>query len=196
MRALVCREYGPIASRVPRCALVRGAAIVFGALPLVVTTAWAQPPSAPAPGSAPAPISGPAAVPASAPAPASASASGSEGDTIFAQAIRAYHAALLARRLGQHDLRKEDVAARVAEGEQLMSRGRVDEAIALLEELVEGPQFELYADSEDGRAAVFRLGDALAEAGVFEPARGYLRRVIEAKGAWDTQGFAIWARRR
>src|SRR5262249_4010958 len=119
----------------------------------------------------------------------------SDGDKIFAQAIRSYHAALLARRLGQHDLRKEEVAARVAEAEQLMSRGRVDEAIASLAELVEGPQFELYADSEDGRGAVCRLGDALAEAGIFEPARGYLRRVIEAKGAWDTQGYAIWARR-
>jgi len=100
---------------------------------------------------------------------------------------------LLSRRLGQQDLRKEDVAARVAESEQLMATGRVDEAIARLGELVEHPQFDLYADSEDGRAAVFRLGDALATAGLTIPASGYLRRVIEAKGAWD--GNATWARR-
>ncbi|HEY6463168.1 MAG TPA: hypothetical protein VIY73_23520, partial [Polyangiaceae bacterium] len=101
--------------------------------------------------------------------------------------------ALQARHLGQTDLRKEDVAARVAEGEQLMAAGRVDEAIARLAELVEHPQFDLFADSDDGRAAVFRLGDALATAGIYTPARGYLRRSIEARGAWD--GSAVWARR-
>ena len=85
------------------------------------------------------------------------------------------------------------VSARVAEGEQLMAAGRVDEAIARLVELVEDPQFDLFADSEEGRAAVFRLGDALATAALYEPARSYLRRVIEAKGAWDAYG--IWARR-
>ena len=127
--------------------------------------------------------------PAVAPPPAPPTA----GDKLFADALRAYHAALLSRRLALQDLRKEDVAVRVAEGEQLMATGRVDEAIARLAELVEHPQFELYADSEDGRAATFRLGDALATAGIYGPARGYLRRSIEAKGAWD--GAATWARR-
>jgi hypothetical protein len=74
-----------------------------------------------------------------------------------------------------------------------MGAGRVDEAIALLAALVEGPQFDLYAESEDGRAAVFRVGDALAQAGIFEPARAYLRRAIESRGAWDNG--ATWARR-
>ncbi len=129
-----------------------------------------------------------AAAPGSLPAPAPA-----EGDIVFARVLRAYHAALLARRLGRQDLRKEDVAARVAEGEDLMTTGRVDEAVARLAELVEHPQFDLYADSEEGRAAVFRLGDALASAGITQAARGYLHRVIEAKGAWD--GRATWARR-
>jgi tetratricopeptide (TPR) repeat protein len=122
-----------------------------------------------------------------------APATSSEGDVVFARALRAYHAALLARRLGQQDLRREDVTARVAEGEQLMTTGRVDEAVARLAELVEHPQFDLYADSDEGRAAVFRLGDALATAGITQAARGYLRRVIEAKGAWD--GGGIYARR-
>ena len=152
-------------------------------LSLVATTSWASGTRAqPLP---PAPVSTPAATsPAAAPAP---------GDRLFADALRAYHTALLSRRLGQQELRKEDVAARVAEGEQLMSTGRVDEAIARLGELVEHPQFDLYAATEDGRAATFRLGDALASAGLYTPARGYLRRVIEARGAWD--GNATWARR-
>ncbi len=157
---------------------------------LAAATAWASgsvaqtrpPPPAPAPSSASVPAPG-------APAPAAPTS----GDKLFADALRAYHTALLSRRLGQQDLRKEDVALRVAEGEQLMASGRVDEAIARLGELVEHPQFDLYADTEDGRAATFRLGDALATAGLYAPARGYLRRVIEARGAWD--GNATWARR-
>jgi hypothetical protein len=112
---------------------------------------------------------------------------------LFAGALRAYRAALLARRLGQEDLRRETVGARVAEAEQLVGAGRVDEAIARLVELVERPEFEPFADSEEGRAAVFRLGDALAIATLYDPARVYLRRLLEAQGAWDAGG--IWARR-
>ncbi len=172
-------------------------------LPLLAGTAQAQPPSphppASAPAHAPAPASAPAPAPASAPAPAPAPASAPAlapapaPDQLFAGALRAYHAALVARRLGQIELRREIVSARVAEAEQLMAAGRVDEAIARLVELVEDPQFDLFADSEEGRAAVFRLGDALATAGLYEPARSYLRRAIEAKGAWDAGG--TWARR-
>ncbi|HEX3345280.1 MAG TPA: hypothetical protein VHS09_11940, partial [Polyangiaceae bacterium] len=151
------------------------------ALALATTTAWApgsgaqpRPPAPPPP-----PPPGAAVTP-----PPAAPASPAAGDKLFADALRAYHTALLSRRLGQQDLRKEDVAARVAEGEQLMAAGRVDEAIARLGELVEHPQFDLYVDTEDGRAATFRLGDALATAGLYTPARGYLRRVLEARGAW------------
>jgi hypothetical protein len=137
--------------------------------------------------SAQAPAPGPAApVPAS-PAPAPS------GDELFASALRAYHAALLARRLGEQSLRREDVAARVAEAEGLTATGRVDEAIARLGQLVEHPQFELFAEGEEGRAAVFRLGDALATAGIVGPARVYLKRVLDLRGAWD--GGATWARR-
>jgi tetratricopeptide (TPR) repeat protein len=155
---------------------------------------WAQRPAPPpSPAAPPASVSPPP-VPAPAPGPpVTAAVPPAPGDKLFADALRAYHAALLARRLGQQELRKEDVAARVAEGEQLLASGRVDEAIARLAELVEHPQFDLYAQSEDGRAAIFRLGDALATAGLYGPARGYLRRVIEARGAWDAP--ATWARR-
>ena len=74
-----------------------------------------------------------------------------------------------------------------------MAVGRVDEAITRLVDLIESPSFELYADSDAGRAAVFRLGDALAEARIYGPARGYLRRSIMAKDAWV--GANPWARR-
>ena len=178
--------------------------LLLAVLALAATAAWpsraaAQShPAVPAPPPAVVPVPAPAAAPASAAAPAPAAtlapaAAPTAGDKVFADALRAYHAALLSRRLGQQELRKEDVAARVAEGEELMAAGRVDEAIARLGELVEHPQFDLYAESEDGRAATFRLGDALATAGLYTPARGYLRRVVEAKGAWE--GNATWARR-
>jgi tetratricopeptide (TPR) repeat protein len=166
-------------------ALLAGGALVAVALWGSGASAQPRPAARPAP-PAVAPPAPPPAVPPPAP-PAAA------GDAVFSNALRAYHAALLARRLGQQDMRKEDVAARVAEGEDLMSTGRVDEAVARLGELVEHPQFELFADSEDGRAAVFRLGDALATAGIYAPARMYLRRSIESRGAWD--GAATWARR-
>jgi tetratricopeptide (TPR) repeat protein len=161
------------------------------ALPLITSAAHAQ---SPPPSSGP-PSAATSNAPQSATTPNAASAQASS-DQVFASALRAYHAALLQRRLGQTDLRREDVALRVAEGEELLGAGRVDEAIARLAEMVEHPQFDLFSDSEEGRAAVFRLGDALATAGIFEPARIYLRRVIEAKGAWDDVGPAhVWPRR-
>jgi len=50
-----------------------------------------------------------------------------------AAGIRAYHAALVARRLGSDaPLNLDDVSARVADAEQLVSTGRLDEAIARL----------------------------------------------------------------
>jgi tetratricopeptide (TPR) repeat protein len=117
----------------------------------------------------------------------------------FATVLRAYHSALAARRLGVVELRREDIAVRVAEAEQWTAAGRVDEAIARLVPVVEDPQFDNFADSEEGRAAVFRLGDALATAGVSDPARAYLRRILDAHGtksAWDAgPSAAIWARR-
>jgi tetratricopeptide (TPR) repeat protein len=146
--------------------------------------------------SPPAPAAPPAPAPAPPPAPPPAPAPASGADDVFARALRAYHAALLARHLGRTELRREEVGARVAEAEQWMGSGRIDEAIARLAEVIEDPQFDLFADTEEGRAAVFRLGDALAAAGVFDPAREYLRRVVEARGAWDAGPSAqVWARR-
>ena len=151
-------------------------------LPLLASTSWAQPQR-----------------PSEAGAPSVAATAPPDAGKLFAETLRAYHAALLARRLGQPDLRREEVSARVAEAEQLIGAGRLDEAIARIVELVEHPQFDLFADSDEGRAAVYRLGDALASAGIYEPARAYLRRLIEAKGAWDASSPGhsadIWARR-
>lgn len=125
---------------------------------------------------------------AAAPTTTPPSAEPSRGD-----AMRAYHAALQRRRLGQQEIRLEDVRDRVAEAEQKLSAGRTDEAIARLTDLVEHPKFELFAETEEGRAAVFRLGDALATAGIYEPARAYLRRVLKGPKAWENGG--TWARR-
>ena len=156
----------------------------------VATTAWGQAPAPARPSAAPPAASAPPAPVATAPA---AVVPPLAGDRVFAQALRAYHTALQSRRLGESEMRREDVAARVTEAEGLVAAGRVDEAIARLAEVVEHPQFDLYADYDEGRSAVFRLGDALATAGIYEAARGYLKRVIEQKGAWDAGG--LWARR-
>jgi tetratricopeptide (TPR) repeat protein len=139
--------------------------------------------------------SGPTQASAPAPAPAPTPAT----SQLFADVLRTYRLALASRRLGDPALRREDIGARVAEGEQLIATGRVDEAIARLVAIVESPDFDRFSDLEEGRAAVFRLGDALAVAGINEPARMYLRRVVEAKGAWDAGvvggAASVWARR-
>jgi hypothetical protein len=117
-------------------------------------------------------------------------------DDAFGLALRTYHAALLARRLGREELRREDVSRAVAQAEGELAAGRTDEAIAGLAEVVEHPSFELYAETEEGRAAVFRLGDALATAGIASPARAYLRRLVSTSAVFAGYGSAaIWARR-
>src|SRR5438445_13090749 len=109
-------------------------------------------------------------------------------------AMRAYHAALVARRLGSHEtMRLDDVRARLAESEALVQGGRLDEAIARLTELVTHPSFEPFAENEEGRAAVMLLGEALATGGAYDPARATLRKVITTRGAWD--GRATYAHR-
>lgn len=110
------------------------------------------------------------------------------------EVLRAYHEALAKRRLGsQQQLTGDDVHDRLAEVEDLQRAGRTDEAIARIAEIVEHPGFEPYNETEDGRAAVWLLGDALASAGAFEPARAYLRRLVSEASAW--QSPATFARR-
>jgi hypothetical protein len=117
-----------------------------------------------------------------------------EAPKTYGEVLAAYHAALARRRLGSHEaLGLPDVRARLAEAEALLFEGRTDEATAKLAALVEHPRFASFAEDEEGRAAVFRLGDALATAGVHEPARAYLKRLVASRGAWS--GTAPYARR-
>jgi tetratricopeptide (TPR) repeat protein len=120
------------------------------------------------------------------PAPSAPAAAAPTESAERAEGMRAYHAALAQRRLGSLDtLKLDDVRARLAEAEEKLRSGRQDEAIARLTEMVHHPKFEPFAENEEGRAAVLVLGDALATAGAYEPARAYLRRVIAQRGAWD-----------
>ena len=103
--------------------------------------------------------------------------------------MRAYHDAMARRKLGSADaMRVEFVAERVAECELLVSTGRNDEAISEMTEIVEHPRFEQVADLQEGRAALYLLGHALAQAGIHESARAYLKRSITSKGAWEQYG--------
>jgi hypothetical protein len=129
-----------------------------------------------------------------APAAGTGAALGQPGPATRGDEMRAYHVALARRRLGsQVELTGDYVRERLAEGEDLLRVGRTDEAVSRLTDLVENPRFEPYVDSEDGKAAAFLLGDALARAGAYEPARAYLRRLVSVPGAWE--GRSSTARR-
>jgi tetratricopeptide (TPR) repeat protein len=156
---------------------MRRAAIAILSLALSAPTAFAQPPAPPSPASTAPPL-----------------AAQPTGPSTGAAGMRAYHAALAARRLGSREtMSLDDVRARLADAEEQVHTGRLDEAIARLTELVEHPSFEPFAENDEGRAAVYLLGDALASAGAYAPARAYLGRLLTMKGAWD--GQATYAHR-
>ncbi len=186
--------------RLPRWGLV-GSASLLVVLVGASASAQVRPPAAQSPGA-------PAAAPTTAPAPAGsagqvavtpaapqATAQPAAGPSpTHGEILRAYHEALGRRRLGsQEQLTGDDVHDRLAEVEDLQRAGRIDEAIARMAEIVEHPRFEPYVDTEDGRAAVWLLGDALASAGAYEPARAYLRRLVAQPSAWVAP--AAFARR-
>jgi len=157
-----------------------GAAIV-----LASAMAAAQPPPATTTAPAPAttsPATTPPAATTGTPPPLGPK---SEGPITHGDGMRAYHVALLARRLGWQDLKLEDVKTRLAECEDLLRNGRTDEAISRMTEVVEHPRFEVFAEGEDGRAATFLLADALATDGAYEPARAYIRRLLAMPGIWE-----------
>lgn len=168
---------------------------LLAALLAVPAVSRAEPSPAPAVSDAPRPADdAPAGAGPSATSATPAGAPGAAADASRGAIVRSYHDALARRRLGsQVDLTLEEVTARAAEGEGLVREGRLEEAVARLVAVVEHPRFSLYEDGEPGRAALYALGDALATAGAYEPARAYLRRGILAKGAWD--GRATYARR-
>ncbi|HMI83585.1 MAG TPA: hypothetical protein VK550_05790, partial [Polyangiaceae bacterium] len=94
-------------------------------------------------------------------------------------AMAAYNKALAERRLeASSALSPLVIRERLLEAQELSGAGRRDEVIANLVRLVESPRFADYADSEEGHAATYALGDALASAGAHEPARGYLKRLL------------------
>ena len=107
-------------------------------------------------------------------------------DDTRADAMHAYEAAMRARRLGTLDaMTFDELKARVADAEELEYAGRYLEAISALTEIVESARFAIYDGTAEGRAAVYFLGAAYAGAGVFEPARAYLRRSLTQMGAWE-----------
>ncbi len=108
--------------------------------------------------------------------------------------MRAYLASMEKKRLGGGmPTQLEDLRERVKVAEEFTRTGRHFEAVTTLIEIVEHPKFDLFSEADEGRAAVFTLGDALASQGAFEAARSYLRRATSEKGAWDRRG--TYARR-
>jgi tetratricopeptide (TPR) repeat protein len=93
--------------------------------------------------------------------------------------MAAYNRALAERRLeASEPLTPASIAQRMLDVQELQGAGRRDEVIGALVRLVESPRFVDFADSDQGHAAVYTLGDALASAGAHEPARGYLKRLL------------------
>jgi hypothetical protein len=96
------------------------------------------------------------------------------------EAMRAYQKALDAKKLAASSaLSIQRLREELPVIEEKLSVGRRDEAIGDLVYLIESPRFEPFAGSEEGRTALFLLGDALAGAGALQPARGYLTRLFK-----------------
>jgi hypothetical protein len=95
-------------------------------------------------------------------------------------AMRAYQKALDAKKLAASaPLSIQRLRDDLTGIEDKLSAGRRDEAIGDLVYLVESPRFEPFATSEEGKTALFLLGDALSSAGALQPARGYLIRLLK-----------------
>jgi hypothetical protein len=95
-------------------------------------------------------------------------------------ALEGYRAALADKRLDAAGaLGTEQLAEVIERAEGHLSLGRRDEAIAQLAAVVEGGRFAPLAALDEGRAAVYLLGDALGRAGAYDMARGYLSRLVE-----------------
>jgi hypothetical protein len=116
-------------------------------------------------------------------------AAGAATDT-RAAAMRAYHEALAKRRLAATaPLSRQRLRDDLASIEAKLLDGRRDEAIGDLTYLIESPRFAPFEKTDEGRNALFLLGDALGRAGAYQPARGYLARLLGGNAD------EIWARR-
>src|SRR5688572_15438133 len=99
-------------------------------------------------------------------------------------ALEGYRAALADKRLdAAGPLGSEQLAEVIALAEEHLAVGRRDEAIALLASVIEGGRFEPLASLDEGRAAIYLLGDALGRAGAYDMARSYLARLIQSPKA-------------
>ncbi len=104
--------------------------------------------------------------------------------------LGAYQALLAQRKLGTFGaLSSERLREIVAEAEAQLVAGRRDEAIGTLAALVESPRFAPFRALDDGRAALFLLGNALGRAGAYSAARVYLVELLGAAGVdtWSRQ---------
>lgn len=105
-------------------------------------------------------------------------------------AMRAYQAALDKQKLGASvPLSLQRIRDELAVIEEKISSGRRDEAIGDLVYIVESPRFDPFKTSDEGRAAVYWLGDALGRGGAYQPARGYLTQLLTGSAS------DIWYRR-
>jgi hypothetical protein len=157
---------------------------------LLAAPGFAQ--SAGGPGAAPTPDSAAGGQPAQPAAPAATAAEpatpGAEAppkaydDTADTRgdAMRAYQKALDSKKLAASaPLSIQRLREELPGIEEKVATGRRDEAIGDLVYLIESPRFEPFASSEEGKAALFLLGDSLAGAGALQPARGYLTRLLK-----------------
>jgi hypothetical protein len=136
----------------------------------------------------PAAVSGANADAASAPPLPSAAPVASPGPS--GATLGEYQALLAQRKLGTFAaLSSERLREIVAEAEAQLVAGRRDEAIGTLSALVESPRFVPFRALDDGRAALFLLGDALGRAGAYSAARVYLVELLGAPSidTWSRQ---------
>ncbi|MEB2313979.1 MAG: tetratricopeptide repeat protein [Sorangiineae bacterium] len=150
-----------------------------GAPPAAAAPSASTPPAPSA--STPAPAPGPAdsAPGQPTPKPADASTAAAAGPETHGAEVAAYTRALERRKLGPSAaLSRDRLAAELARIDRQLSDGRRDEAIGNLVYLVESPRFAAFERFDEGRAALYYLGDSLGRAGAYSPARGYLKRLL------------------
>lgn len=148
-----------------------------------------------APGAPAAPPSAPSSAAAAPSAPGTASDTSGKpaaADTTDTRgsAMRAYQAALDKQKLAATaPLSLQRLRDDLGSIEEKLSSGRRDEAIGELVYIVESTRFDPFKDSDEGRACVYWLGDALGRGGAYQPARGYLSQLL------TTAPTDIWYRR-
>jgi tetratricopeptide (TPR) repeat protein len=116
-------------------------------------------------------------------APATAAANRVAVDSLDTRgaSMRAYQAALDKQKLAASaPLSLQRLRDDLSTIEEKISSGRRDEAIGDLVYIVESPRFDPFKSSDEGRAAVYWLGDALGRGGAYQPARGYLTSLLSS----------------